>query len=60
MPVRFVEGPTLEQMLDPEPVEVYPYDVTLEEVKRQTPLILHTSGSTGKILGLCLQKAPVG
>lgn len=56
MPVRFIEGPTLEQMLDPEPEEVYPYDVTLEQVKRQTPLILHTSGSTGKIFRLSLRK----
>ncbi|KAH8178799.1 male sterility protein [Sarocladium implicatum] len=46
--VCLVEGMTLEQILDPSPVPVYPFNFTFEEVKRDTPLVLHTSGSTGE------------
>ncbi|KAK0386750.1 hypothetical protein NLU13_6586 [Sarocladium strictum] len=45
--IELVEGLTLEQLLSAEPVPAYPFDFTFDQVKQETPLILHTSGSTG-------------
>ncbi|KAI9707979.1 MAG: hypothetical protein M1820_004398 [Bogoriella megaspora] len=39
--------PSLDEILDPEPVERYPYDKTWDEAQRDPYLILHTSGTTG-------------
>lgn len=48
--IELVEGLTLEQLLSAEPVPAYPFDFTFDQVKQETPLILHTSGSTGQLI----------
>ena len=43
-----IAAPELDQLLDQGQVLRFPYEVALEDVKNETCLILHTSGSTGE------------
>ena len=46
-PMRTGIVPQLEDLLDEEPVEIYPYTKTFEEARMDPCLVLHTTGSTG-------------
>ena len=46
--LEYVEVPSLEEMLDGES-QPYPYSETFETAKRNPVVIIHSSGSTGKL-----------
>ncbi|EFR04290.1 L-aminoadipate-semialdehyde dehydrogenase [Nannizzia gypsea CBS 118893] len=46
-PMKVIEIPETDELLNPEPVKAYPYTKTFEEAASDPFCILHTSGSTG-------------
>ena len=46
-PLRTATVPELEELLDEEPVPMYPYAKSFEEAEMDPCLVLHTTGSTG-------------